>query len=52
MKILVIFNDGKIEEMDITKACEEYRISEKQIQHAIRTGYPLKTMCFDEIIER
>ena len=49
MKILVIFPDGKTKVMNLEDVCEKYKLSEKQILWAIKSGHHLKTMLFDEV---
>ncbi len=50
-RILVIEPGKKAKTMSMEKACREYSLTEKQINHAIETGHYLKTMFFDEAID-
>ena len=49
MKILVMFSEGYSKIMKLEDICKEYRVSEKQVLNAIKTGHHLKTMLFDEV---
>lgn len=49
MKVLVMYSSGESEVMELEKVCKEYRVSEKQVLNAIKTGHYLKTMLFDEV---
>lgn len=48
MKVLVV-GQGKSEIMTLEEAVKKFRVSEKQIRLAIRTGHRLKTKYFDEV---
>lgn len=50
-KVLVIYADGTQKVMELDEACRLYKLSEKQIMSAIRTGRRLKTMMYDEAVD-
>lgn len=51
MNVLVTYQNGKSEVMEIKKACDEFRLTERQIMNAIESGHLLKTMYFDESLD-
>ena len=49
MKVLVMHPEGYSQIMEMEEICREYRVTEKQVLNAIKTGHHLKTMLFDEV---
>lgn len=49
MKVLVMYSFGESQVMELSEVCKEYRVTEKQVLNAIKTGHHLKTMLFDEV---
>ena len=50
-KLVVIDADGTSQKMTMDEACREFRLTQKQIDYAVRSGHRLKTMFFDEAID-
>lgn len=51
MMLLVIYPESEgsiVRRMSMERACKEFRVSEKQILWAIKSGHHLKTLLFDE----
>lgn len=51
--IVMYYDDKKKKDiskvMGINRICRDFRVTEKQVQKAVRTGQSLKTMYFDEM---
>lgn len=50
MKVLVMYSSGESQVMELSEICKEYRVTEKQILYAIKSGHHLKTMLFDKVV--
>lgn len=49
--LIMIIKDDKQKVMQLEEVCKLYRVTPKQIFHAVNTGHRLKTMYFDFVDE-